>query len=919
MAPGRRGPDKKPGRMRGPSRSSASIGNKKQHQKQIQRANSTRTREVSAPDSLVTPRNPPQFRFADPYQPQSSTTALPKALAHARESNISLQPPAYSSAIVPPMPVSQVYTPPTFSADGIVWNTNNIPTDNQAQIYPVPDERQREVEANNDTVTSFRRDRTETSDAFRVHEDARQRPRQSLNDPLIPSPSTQLMPLSSSTSSQFSSSSTRHNSGRDLYSFYPPGVGPQSIYVPTPSTMRTTTNSWVPAPSPSSYPQTFTIPSSTYDKERAWDTQEQARDANIHHDPHLRYQPTLQRGYTNTNTIIREPSLHFSCETWWDTVLYIYGTDQTSLSDSLQPLSWHGSRHNAAVEICNDVYSFFNIASNWLSFINVPIFFGQFHHAESRAKMQPSLVLGILAYFKFLQTSQEARLSGDGNGNVMFDETERMWKKSAMLRELAQSAFDASYNAGWIDTPLAQAAWILGLYEFSAHRDSTSERKESSLIILDNVVHVLGLKTLDRSNLRAAVFKTGAVPAFGRLRPEGQLYQRPNPSVDHGSQGHVQTFLKSIEPPRPSIQYQATTQRTPFDLYRSLNNPTRATPLPGNGTRRMKGCPCHALSLAGSSEAQKSTPLWLSTPKWDPNASLAEIQKEEARRLVWSTVTVVGADAAARMSIGRPQLNLQSAKLENYAVLLPGEELYASRPEVDVLFSGKESTWALHGRTMLLWYACVTQIAAIKNAVPISFLNGNVNGGLSFTPEQLAAAGPHHADFAMRAWVESLAIEEALNEHTCDGEKATMYQARETLFTIRMFITGGFRQYVPHPRSGVDFSRLDHEKAMQWLHHQNNVANQLQTIIGAEHSPARHLLIKRPYVMWWQMGLIGRALQLWLLDHSLTFAVDVALNIYPVMKWFERVWPCPEQQRRSVSLLGYLTHICSLLGKQIPI
>lgn len=47
---------------------------------------------------------------------------------------------------------------------------------------------------------------------------------------------------------------------------------------------------------------------------------------------------------------------------------------------------------------------------------------------------------------------------------------------------------------------------------------------------------------------------------------------------------------------------------------------------------------------------------------------------------------------------------------------------------------------------------------------------------IAFTPEELATEGYQKADFAMRVWMETLAIEQALNEHTCDGEKSTMYQ-----------------------------------------------------------------------------------------------------------------------------------------------
>jgi hypothetical protein len=37
-------------------------------------------------------------------------------------------------------------------------------------------------------------------------------------------------------------------------------------------------------------------------------------------------------------------------------------------------------------------------------------------------------------------------------------------------------------------------------------------------------------------------------------------------------------------------------------------------------------------------------------------------------------------------------------------------------------------------------------------------------------------------DFAMRAWIETEAIEDALEWHTCNVEKAFVYHGREILF-----------------------------------------------------------------------------------------------------------------------------------------
>jgi len=61
--------------------------------------------------------------------------------------------------------------------------------------------------------------------------------------------------------------------------------------------------------------------------------------------------------------------------------------------------------------------------------------------------MQPSLVLAGLALSTFMASSEINR------GN-----TGRM--RSLWLRDMAQAALDASFNAQWIEPALAQAAWV---------------------------------------------------------------------------------------------------------------------------------------------------------------------------------------------------------------------------------------------------------------------------------------------------------------------------------------------------------------------------------------------------------------------------------------------------------------------------
>lgn len=83
----------------------------------------------------------------------------------------------------------------------------------------------------------------------------------------------------------------------------------------------------------------------------------------------------------------------------------------------------------------------------WLSFFNVPLFFKVFFNAESRDQMQPCLILSGLAVSTFMRSSEIDQGSAGRN-------------RALWLRDAAQSALEASFNAQWIEPTLAQAAWV---------------------------------------------------------------------------------------------------------------------------------------------------------------------------------------------------------------------------------------------------------------------------------------------------------------------------------------------------------------------------------------------------------------------------------------------------------------------------
>jgi hypothetical protein len=141
--------------------------------------------------------------------------------------------------------------------------------------------------------------------------------------------------------------------------------------------------------------------------------------------------------------ISSEPSLNFNRKIWWDSLLSLYISPVSSRRQNLTP----SQRESAVLGITSDIRFLFRESNYWFSFFHIPSFFGIYFDPVKRERMQPSLVLAMLAMSTFWQSS-EVGLSSHGR------------ERALRFRDEAQSALDASYNAGWIDETLAQAAWV---------------------------------------------------------------------------------------------------------------------------------------------------------------------------------------------------------------------------------------------------------------------------------------------------------------------------------------------------------------------------------------------------------------------------------------------------------------------------
>ncbi|KAF8682552.1 chromatin disassembly [Rhizoctonia solani] len=326
---------------------------------------------------------------------------------------------------------------------------------------------------------------------------------------------------------------------------------------------------------------------------------------------------------------VSEPSVAFARKTWWDNLLETYAPTRTE----------------AALQITSDLKYLFKTSNYWLSFLNINLFMTNYNHKERRENIQPALILAALAYSTFTQSSEIERGQA-GRAKAM------------ELRAQAQSALDASLNSQRLDPTLAQAAWLLALFEVSAHPEHSTERSRSALMFLDGIIRLLGLTMLDAMDPQTAVFSADRVPML-------PLSQRRDASTSAG---------KLIGAPQA----------------------------PSTGTAT---CACRALSIMNTTTHGQLTPFWVSSAGWNPNWNEAEIRREESRRLVWSALTLAAGFTAHDAAFAKDPTELHIIDAANYALCFPAEVMIRQSPSL--VHSPQESVWALYGRAMLLWNSCL--------------------------------------------------------------------------------------------------------------------------------------------------------------------------------------------------------------------
>jgi hypothetical protein len=145
------------------------------------------------------------------------------------------------------------------------------------------------------------------------------------------------------------------------------------------------------------------------------------------------------------DVIIPDPSVQFSRKTWFDHVRNMYAVYMPASYDS-SPLGL-AKRDGSIGQIIEDIRFVFRTSPYWFSFLNVPRFYNSFMDPVRRSRMQPSLLLSLLAISTFLQSTERP-----------FPEESR--RMAMLLRDEAQGYLEASLQARAVDVELAQAAWV---------------------------------------------------------------------------------------------------------------------------------------------------------------------------------------------------------------------------------------------------------------------------------------------------------------------------------------------------------------------------------------------------------------------------------------------------------------------------
>ncbi|KAI8993760.1 hypothetical protein BD414DRAFT_480378 [Trametes punicea] len=619
--------------------------------------------------------------------------------------------------------------------------------------------------------------------------------------------------------------------------------------------------------------------------------------------------PQHSQNSDDEESIPSRPSVQFARDTWWDALLAFYASERDPGADMSAVVLTAEQRSGAVRHIVSDLRALFQSSASWMSFIHLPRFFQRMLDPVQRAELQPSLLLAALA-LGILTQSSEVEMGRRGRERAM------------KLLDMAHGALQSSLATGWVDVGLPQAGWMLLYFELNAHPRQSSDRTQSALTLLDSLVRLFSLTTIDAGyqrvggpplissghgfatqpivgmNTAASIVESySAQPEIGMqsflslaFSPSGQGQFAPQPDSHAFEPPIYNSFYTNTPLNRSSlpqgIQFAVS---GPPSIFPGINHSFRG---PTHPDRPKSGCDCAQFSLGNNwSPVREYAPTWSSSIMWPMGLSEAEFRKEECRRLVWGSVMMIaGLNAYASIT---PDGVIQTSGIfvrehENFALLTPSETLARSGVPMQA-----DDVWSLSLRAMLLLHSCL-RVRASRSM-----------------------SSAERAEFAVRAWLEIDDIERRLERHTCGMSTNYGFQSTEMLFSLRICVSYEFQRFIPQITTTGN-ALFYRDKAETWLRHLNESITEVWEALRRGEKGDKELDHRKSLFIFWYMSGIKKCIILWEADNTLLLALTTACQAATYLEHLILFWPSDRVRAIWQKMRFQLVEACLEAGVPPP-
>jgi hypothetical protein len=205
---------------------------------------------------------------------------------------------------------------------------------------------------------------------------------------------------------------------------------------------------------------------------------------------------------------------------------------------------------------------------------------------------------------------------------------------------------------------LISISQFLAMYELNPHPYHSLQRTRSAFSRVDSILRLLKCTSVDADNPAVTRFDSRATPltvnqpslptssSYTVAQAHNQHRQGINRLPTHYSQpSDIQGKIRT--PSHPAVRWSSGNGSSQPTLSASQVFPHSNMP------QHKKECRCQDLCLGKNAPEQlKHTPLWHYTANWAQEHEPGEIRREEARRIVWSFITIASSLAGHTASLG---------------------------------------------------------------------------------------------------------------------------------------------------------------------------------------------------------------------------------------------------------------------------